>query len=121
MLHGTKVINTLVGGPAFSFLKEGDVIVRIDGKEVTNEEIQICIRGNDIPGSRVVFTVLRRKQELFLCEDSDPRGPRSPDACAEEEEDMDQVEVTITRVATAEIADRRRLFDLLTYSKVCRS
>lgn len=117
MLHGTKVINTLVGGPAFGYLMEGDIILKIDGQEVSIEDVSIYIRGHDIPGSKVTFTVLRRKAQACVDNEADPKSPYSPDIYSEDG-NLDELEISITRVATAEIADRKRMFDLLTFSKV---
>ncbi len=43
----------------------------------------------------------------------------SPDYSADEE-DMEEIDISITRIATAEIADRRRMFDLFTFLEVIK-
>ena len=116
MLHRTTVINTLVGGPAFGCLYEGDEIIKIDGHTVSVEDVSRYIRGQDIPGSQSIFTVLRKVQSTSRPE---PQSQYDPDIWwKEDQEDWVEVDVTITRVATAEIADQKRMFDLLTIMKV---
>jgi hypothetical protein len=120
MLHGIKIENTLFGGPAFGLLKKGDILAKIDGQFVTEENILTALRGGDIPGTKVFMTVLRAKQDQSTVR---PRGSRdvsvssSPDVSAEDEE-REEIELCITRIATAEIADRRRMFDLFTFLEV---
>jgi hypothetical protein len=119
MLHGTKVENTLFGGPAFGHLVKGDILVKIDGVPVTEESILADLRGSDIPGSTVVLTVRRVKVEedikLFQKERSSPLD--APNFSADED-DMEEIDIKITRIATAEIADRRKMFDHFTILQV---
>ena len=119
MLHGTKIENTLIGGPAFGLLRKGDILIKIDGQPVSEENILTALRGNDIPGSKVVLTVNRLKGEV---PDTRYHGnymsaSPSPDISADEE-DLEQIDINITRIATAEIADRRRMFDMFTFLEV---
>jgi hypothetical protein len=120
MLHGTKIENTLIGGPAFGLLKKGDILIKIDGQPVSEENILTALRGSDIPGSKVVLTVNRLKGDA---PDTRHYGGNymsaspSPDISADEE-DLEQVDIDITRIATAEIADRRRMFDMFTFLEV---
>ena len=123
MLHGTKIENTLIGGPAFGLLAKGDILVKIDGQPVSEENILTALRGSDIPGSKVVLTVHRVKGEVpnikssFRKQTNYVSASPSPDISADEE-DMDEIDISITRIATAEIADRRRMFDLFTFLEV---
>jgi hypothetical protein len=117
MLHGTKVENTLIGGPAFGNVMKGDLIVRVDGKPVVEDNILSELKGNDTPGSKVVLTVRRIKIEA-----ASPRliipGERSPFASPDfsiDDDDSEEIDIKITRMATAEIADRRKMFDHFTY------
>ena len=57
MLHGTKIENTLFGGPAFGHLMKGDILVKVDGSPVSENSILSDLRGTDIPGSKVAMTV----------------------------------------------------------------
>jgi hypothetical protein len=113
MLHGTKIENTLVGGPSFGLLEKGDVIICIDGEHVTGDNVSEKLRGCDIPGTEVLVTVER-------CGNPSPISVKS-------RSDFDQLDtrkfdVPILRMATAEIADRRRMFDLFTIMEVlCRA
>ena len=124
MLHGTKIENTLFGGPAFGLLLKGDILVKIDGVPTSEESILSDLRGSDIPGSKVVLTVRRVKG------DENTNSPRrmaskehqpfdSPNISFDDD-DMDEIEVIITRIATAEIADRRRMFDHFTSLQVSK-
>jgi hypothetical protein len=109
MLHGIKIENTLIGGPSFGLLEKGDVIVRIDGEDVTEADVFEKLRGCDIPGSQVVITVERFGSNSPLS----ARSLRDFDGL-----DTREVDVVVTRMATAEIADRRRMFDLFTVLEV---
>lgn len=119
MLHGTKIENTLIGGPAFGLLKKGDMLIKIDGQPVSEENILTALRGSDIPGSKVTLTVNRIKGEVINSRryGNYMSASPSPDISADEE-DLEEIDINITRIATAEIADRRRMFDLFTFLEV---
>lgn len=106
MLLGTRIEDTLIGGPSFGILFKGDEIVEIDGELVTCENILDALRGSDIPGSKVNVRVRRKKP--FNEDASKDLTPRK----------RTEETVEVTRMATAEIADRRRIFDLFTVFKV---
>jgi C-terminal processing protease CtpA/Prc len=119
MLHGTKIENTLFGGPAFGQLMKGDILVKIDGEPVSEESIISDLRGNDIPGSKVALTVRRVKgdsQRRMIPISHSPFG--SPNISTDDN-DTEEIEIVITRIATAEIADKRRMFDHFTTIQVC--
>jgi hypothetical protein len=109
MLHGVKVENTLIGGPSFGLLEKGDIIVRIDGDYVSEADVFEKLKGCDIPGSQVLITVERLGSSSPLS----VKSLRDFDGL-----DTREVEVMVTRMATAEIADRRRMFDLFTVLEV---
>ena len=109
MLHGVKVENTLIGGPSFGLLEKGDIIVRIDGEYVTENDVFEKLRGCDLPGSQVVITVERFGS-------SSPLSIKSLKIF--DGSDTQEIDVKVTRMATAEIADRRRMFDLFTILEV---
>ena len=58
-LDGCVVDNLVVGGPAFNCrqIHEGDTILKIDGKSVTDDTIMSCLVGPDLPGSAVTLTL----------------------------------------------------------------
>ncbi len=58
-LDGCVVDNMVVGGPAFNCrrIHEGDTILSIDGKTVTNDNIMTSLVGLDLPGSAVTLTL----------------------------------------------------------------
>jgi hypothetical protein len=110
MLHGVRIENTLIGGPSFGLLEKGDIITRIDGEYVTEVEVFEKLRGCDIPGSQVVISVERYPN----ISPYSSRNSRDMDRDVEAQE----IDVQVTRMATAEIADRRRMFDLFTLLEV---
>lgn len=64
---GFAIIGTKEGSPAEKAgLAKGDVIVRIDGKEVRNIYDYMSTLSGKKPGDRAVFTVLRGGSELSL-------------------------------------------------------
>ena len=107
MLQGTRIEDTLIGGPSFGVLFKGDEILEIDGKAVNSDTILEFLRGSDIPGSKVTISVRRKRASSRLqSRDDSPMRKQL------------QETVEVTRMATADIADRRRIFDLFTIFKV---
>jgi len=94
MLSGTKVDNLLIGGPAMEcgHVQKGDRILKVDGQAVDGNNVDTMLLGNDVPGSLVKLIVAKG------------------DTGAEEE-------VVIHRMATAKIADKRRMFELFSEIK----
>jgi hypothetical protein len=122
MLHGIKVENTLIGGPAFGNLMKGDILVKVDGHPVSEDNILSELRGNDIPGSKVVLTVRRIKSDTVSPRVTIPKEPSpfvSPDISFDSD-DSEEVDISIIRMATAEIADRRKMFDHFTFLQVMK-
>ncbi len=111
ILCGLKVQSTLIGGPSSGLVEKGDVILRIDGESVTEDDVAAKLMGCDIPGSQILLTVYRRGS----------MSPHSSESLRdfEECEVVKEVDVLVTRMATSEIADRRRMFDLFATLEVC--
>jgi hypothetical protein len=111
MLCGLKVQNTLIGGPSAGLVEKGDVLLRIDGESVTEDDVVAKLKGCDIPGSQILITVDRRGSVS-------PRSSRSSigldEGCV-----TNEVDVLVTRMATSDIADRRRMFDFFAILEVC--
>ena len=66
VLEGTVVNIVVPGSPSYlknadsERIEPGDVILAIDGKEVTKKDIIPSLRGSDSPGSTVKITVLKK-------------------------------------------------------------
>ena len=86
----TRTINNcLVGGPAYNSRKldAGDVITGIDGNRVTAKTIFAALIGDDVPGSNVTLDVHKKNG--------------------------DRLQVQLERVPSIELADARRMVELL--------
>lgn len=61
MLNDLTIDNMVIGGPAYKCkqLGRGDIILKVDGIEVDENNFQTILLGNDIPGSSVVLTVMK--------------------------------------------------------------
>ncbi len=60
VVKGTTIESTDLGGPAYtSKLIRGDVIIEIDGKQVTESNVGQLLVGNDKPGRPVNITVAK--------------------------------------------------------------
>ena len=94
MLKGVYIDNIVFGGPAYNseVLKKGDKILKVDGNEVTAENVTHAMVGCDLAGSLVSLEIKR---------------PGAGNSQA----------VTLTRMATEAIADRRAMFELFTTAK----
>lgn len=59
MLNGLTINNMVEGGPAYKSkqLEKGDIILSVDGQDVTLESCPDALIGNDVPGSMVTMTV----------------------------------------------------------------
>ena len=91
MFNGNGLVeNVLIGSPAYTSrnILKGDSIVKVDGEFVKGVDMQRKIVGEDLPGSTVTLTLKRGPAEL--------------------------VDVTLKRISTEEVADKRRMFDLFT-------
>lgn len=61
MLNDLTIDNMVIGGPAYKCkqLERGDVIQKVDGVEVDEDNFQQALVGNDLPGSSVTLTVMK--------------------------------------------------------------
>lgn len=84
------VENLMMGGPAFAsrHIFKGDCIVKVNGEFVQGNDLLEKIIGDDVPGTLVTLTLKRGPAELL--------------------------DVTLKRISTVEVADRRKMFDLFT-------
>jgi C-terminal processing protease CtpA/Prc len=93
MFSGTgQVESVMIGSPAYlsGKVQKGDFIVEVDGKSVSGSTVLSAIIGEDIPGSYLTLTLKR---------------------------DGNMVYVNLKRIPTADVADKRRMFDLFTLLK----
>ena len=89
------VEDTVIGGPASlsGKIHVGDVLVEVDGTPATLENKHDLLLGDDVPGTKVVL-VLQGASELQTLSLKQYK------------------EVTLTRMSTGQIADRRRMAEL---------
>jgi C-terminal processing protease CtpA/Prc len=68
MINGTKVDNLLVGGPAYNSkeMTQGDVILKVDSVDVTEENIRDLLVGNDTPGTPMQIVVGKGGSEVHM-------------------------------------------------------
>ena len=60
ILIGRQVFGVLPGGPAsVAGITRGDILLMVDGMEVTNETARDAVVGDDVVGSRMMCTVMR--------------------------------------------------------------
>lgn len=95
MLASGVIDNMVVGGPAYNSrqLDKGDLVVEIDGKQVANENLSQLLVGSDVAGTPVTIGVRKGGKN----------GTKKS--------------VTLLRMPSEAIADRRRLFELFTAMK----
>lgn len=64
MVNDLTIDGMLIGGPAYNskMLQRGDKIVKVDGIEVSMENLQEVLVGEDTPGSEVNLTVEKGKE-----------------------------------------------------------
>lgn len=96
VMFASGVIDSMVvGGPAYNsrHLDKGDVVVEIDGNAVTSDNLSQLLVGCDVAGSAVTITVKKGGKT----------GAKKS--------------VTLLRMPSEAIADRRRLFELFTAMK----
>ena len=72
VLNGIEIVNTVLGGPAFTsmMLGPGDVLIAIDGKITSEHTVENMLIGCNIAGSLVTLTVAKGGSEvnsLLLC------------------------------------------------------
>eukprot|EP00960_Hanusia_phi_P055154 762890-Hanusia_phi.AAC.11 len=159
MIKGVTLDNLLTGGPAANSKKlaKGDVIVKVDGKVCTSDNVLDLLRGEDVPGSLVVLTMQRNRVRGRDSEEGGGRGEvgdADSDHVAEggergaqgrrrrksrrrkgreggyqrltgrEEDSIDsdwcwqeEFEVALARMATGELADKKKMFEFFTALK----
>lgn len=118
---GLKIENVLIGGPAYGRLKKGDVILRVDGKTVTEDNVLSFLRGNDVPGSQMLITVHRPKQAYSSVADMAYHSESSTNQNADMQTRINEVNIKLTRISSSQIADRWHMFDLFTFFEVSLS
>jgi len=66
MLHGVIIDNMIEGGPAHKSnqLEQGDIVLKVDGRDVNEDTLPGMVIGADIPGSIVTLTVQKASQEV---------------------------------------------------------
>ena len=112
MVKKGVVTNILAGAPAFAskmFLK-GDRIIAIDGVALDSDSsgLTTLLIGNDEPGSSVTISAERECTASTIT---------SPGEAVLEKPHKRNFEVTLTRASTAELIDKRRMFQLFTQVK----
>ena len=105
VLNGTAIDFFLPGVPAARMLRKGDVILEIDGQPVDSANASTLLIGNDKPGSNVTLKC--------KCAPSDGVGWGSSFVAEEKTKT-----VTITRIPSEAVADRRCMLEYLRQLKV---
>jgi hypothetical protein len=105
-LKGTTIAGITIGGPAFlsSRLSIGDVIVMVDRKNVTSDNLQDLLVGSDEPGSTVTVTVMKSSASTEI------RSPAVSDSTF-----RTKISVELDRVRVDDISDHRYLQTKLEY------
>jgi C-terminal processing protease CtpA/Prc len=96
MVDGLTIDNMVIGGPAHNSgqLDRGDLIVAVDFKSVSEDNLQDLLVGQDIPSSSVTLTVIKSGSTTVTRD------------------------VVLTRMAIDSIADRCRMFEMFAAMKV---
>ena len=68
IMNGTTIDLTVVGGPAYNSkqLEPGDIILNVDGKKATEENIKELLIGKDIPGSEVDILLEKKNSKAQM-------------------------------------------------------
>ena len=66
MLCGLTIDQMVEGGPAHNsgLLEPGDELLKVDGKDVTEDTFPSIVIGSDTPGSIVTLTVLKTSGQV---------------------------------------------------------
>jgi hypothetical protein len=66
MIHGTTIENTVMGGPAYNShqIERGDVILKIDGKTATSDNVKDLLVGKDVPGSNINISIAKGSPQV---------------------------------------------------------
>ncbi len=120
MMNGTMVDNTVVGGPAYNSkqMGHGDVVLEVDGREANNENIFELLIGGDLPGSTVDVMLAKGGPTVIhaLTFPAKEISYISNDTVTCWQGKV--INVKLKRMATSEIQDRRRMFELFSTLKV---
>lgn len=94
MLSGVSIDTVVVGGPGHTMADKlrHAKITHVDGTPVTPDNVLALLMGNDQPGTTLLLTVKSAANAK-------------------------STELTLTRAATSQIADRRALYDMLAQLK----
>ncbi len=65
-LNGLTVCNTNIGGPAHNILGRGDIILGVDGKDATIENVRGLLVGDDVPGTSVTIAVSKTGSKVII-------------------------------------------------------
>jgi hypothetical protein len=116
LLVGTSVDKIFVGGPAYNSqqIAPGDVILKVDGDSVQNENIIDVLARNSAPGSSVMISLAKGGLDV-----SSPL-PQSPTSYVVTTSFLQGtvINVLLTRMANSDFQDRQRMFDLFQTIKV---
>jgi hypothetical protein len=130
LLNGLLIDDIAFGGPAFitEEIDKGDVIIKVDNQDVTEDNVQILLAGSDIPGTTVIVTVKkgngsnsRRVENNPLWYLNSALSSKSPlpvplqDRSGQYPMSRD---VVLTRMKSSSVAERKRISELLTIMKV---
>lgn len=124
MLMGCTIENMVLGGPAYNSYKldKGDIILKVDGEPVDEDSLLPALIGSDVPGEEMALVTLTKKNindsdhicmhagtsvSLTVRKRSGTKGG-NPDVVKV---------ITLQRMKTEEIADKRRMFELFAHIK----
>ena len=68
VMRGAVIESTIIGGPAYAslLLGPGDVILKVDDKPATKENVSQLLIGSDKPGSKVNLTVAKDGEKVHM-------------------------------------------------------
>ncbi len=111
------MIQTVIGGPAYtsSQFGKGDILLAVDGEPVTDQTVGNKLVGTDRPGDPVVIKVGKGSKtvSIYHCASSNSltNGFTRQDTV---------VEVSLIRMASSDIKEREKLFEMFEKMKVYR-
>jgi hypothetical protein len=114
-LNGVEVIQTIIGGPAYTSrqIGKGDILLSVDGEPVTDQTVGNKLVGTDRPGDPVVVKVGKGGKTVsiyhYASSNSLSNGFTRQDTV---------VEVSLIRMASSDIKEREKLFEMFEKMKV---